>query len=95
MVQGSEHFKQVQQQVSSALKQGVKRVRSKMNSLQAQMGSTEKCEEIQKQADLVTANIYRCNLPCPAALALLPLPCCPCPALSALPCHALLPPSSS
>ncbi|KAL3139493.1 hypothetical protein ABBQ38_003817 [Trebouxia sp. C0009 RCD-2024] len=59
MVQGSEHFKQVQQQVSSALKQGVKRVRSKMNSLQAQMGSTEKCEEIQKQADLVTANIYR------------------------------------
>lgn len=88
-MQGSEHFKQVQQQVSSALKQGLKRVRSKMSSLQGQMGSTEECEEMQKQADLVTANIYRYSLPCPPALA---LPCLPCPAL---PCHALLPPLSS
>ena len=59
-MQGSEHFKQLQQQVSTALKQGLKRVRNKMSSLQGQMGSTEECEEIQKQADLVTANIYRC-----------------------------------
>ena len=59
MMQGNEHFKQLQQQVSSAVKQGVKRLHSKINSLQQQMGSTEESQQIQKQADLLTANIYR------------------------------------
>lgn len=58
-MQGNEHFKQLQQQLSSALKQGTKRLRSKIDSLQGQMGSTEESQEIQKQADLLTANIYR------------------------------------
>lgn len=62
-MQGNEHFKQLQQQVSSAVKQGVKRLHSKINSLQQQMGSTEESQHIQKQADLLTANIYR-FLPC-------------------------------
>lgn len=59
MVQANEHFKQLQQQVSSAVKQGMKRLHSKINSLQQQMGSTEESQQIQKQADLLTANIYR------------------------------------
>lgn len=58
-MQGNEHFKQLQQQVSSAVKQGVKRLHSKISSLQQQMGSTEESQLIQKQADLLTANIYR------------------------------------
>ena len=61
VLQGNEHFKQLQQQVSSAVKQGVKRLCSKINSLQQQMGSTEESQQIQKQADLLTANIYRSN----------------------------------
>lgn len=59
VMQGNEHFKQVQQQVSSGLKQGMKRLRNKMSSLQQQMGSTEESQHIQKQADLLTANLYR------------------------------------
>ena len=59
MMQGNEHFKQLQQQVASAVKQGMKRLHSKINSLQQQMGSTEESQHIQKQADLLTANIYR------------------------------------
>lgn len=65
-MQGNEHFKQLQQQVSSGLKQGLKRLRSKMSSLQQQMGSTEESQQIQKQADLLTANIYRYHYICAA-----------------------------
>ena len=67
-MQGNEHFKQLQQQLSTALKQGMKRLRSKMNSLQSQMGSTEESQQIQKQADLLTANLYRYHLLPPSYL---------------------------
>ena len=60
ILQGNEHFKQLQQRVSSALKQGTKRLRSKIDSLQQQMGSSDDSQDIQKQADLLTANLYRC-----------------------------------
>ena len=58
-LQGNEHFKQLQQQLSSALKQGIKRLHSKIDSLQRQMGSTQESQDVQKHADLLTANIYR------------------------------------
>lgn len=66
VMQGNEHFRQLQQQVSSGLKQGMKRLRNKMSSLQQQMGSTEESQQIQKQADLLTANIYRFHHICAA-----------------------------
>lgn len=57
--QGQEQFKQLQQQLSTVLKQANKRVLTKVSSLQKQVGSSEQCQAIQKQADMLMANIYR------------------------------------
>lgn len=57
--EGSEHFKQLQQQLSTVLTQAVKKIQSRMKNLQKQVGSSEESEAIQKQADMLTANIYR------------------------------------
>ena len=57
--QGQQQFKQLQQQLSTVLKQANKRVMTKVSSLQKQMGSSEQCQAIQKQADMLMANIYR------------------------------------
>ena len=59
VAQGHEQFKQLQQQLSTVLKQAHKRTVTRMNSLQQQMGSSEQCQALQKQADMLMANIYR------------------------------------
>lgn len=61
--QDEEQFKQLQQQLSTVLKQANKRMATKMSSLQKQMGSSEQCEALQKQADMLMANVYRCCHP--------------------------------
>jgi len=37
----------------------VKKVRARIQNLEQQMGSTEESQAIKKQADMLTANIYR------------------------------------
>ena len=59
-VQGNEQFKQLQQQLSTVLTRALHKVRGKIMNFQKQMGSTEESQAIQKQADMLTANIYRC-----------------------------------
>ena len=58
--QGNEQFKQLQQQLSTVLTRALHKVRGKIMNFQKQMGSTEESQAIQKQADMLTANIYRC-----------------------------------
>ncbi len=60
--QGSEQFKQLQQQLSTVLTRALHKIRSKIANFEKQMGSTEESEAIQKQADMLTANIYRWEL---------------------------------
>ena len=72
VAQGHEQFKQLQQQLSTVLKQAHKRMVTKINSLQQQMGSSEQCQALQKQADMLMANIYRY-----AVLATTNTYCCP------------------
>ena len=63
-MQGNEHFKQLQQQLSTVLTQAIKKIQSRLKNLQKQVGSSEESEAIQKQADMLTANIYRyCRRP--------------------------------
>jgi len=59
LAQGSEQFKQLQQQLSTVLTRALHKMRSKITNFEKQMGSTEESEAIQKQADMLTANIYR------------------------------------
>ena len=57
--QGSEQFKQLQQQLSTVLTRALHKIRSKIANFEKQMGSKEESQAIQKQADMLTANIYR------------------------------------
>ncbi|KAL0055410.1 hypothetical protein WJX82_000207 [Trebouxia sp. C0006] len=57
--EGSEQFKQLQQQLSTVLTRSLHKIRRKIANFEKQMGSTEESEAIQKQADMLTANIYR------------------------------------
>ncbi len=59
LAQGSEQFKQLQQQLSTVLTRALHKMRSKITNFEKQMGSTEESQAIQKQADMLTANIYR------------------------------------
>jgi len=59
LAQGSEQFKQLQQQLSTVLTRALHKMRSKITNFEKQMGSTEESQAIQKQADMLTANIYK------------------------------------
>ncbi|KAA6421415.1 MAG: hypothetical protein FRX49_08692 [Trebouxia sp. A1-2] len=57
--EGSEQFKQLQQQLSTVLTRALHKIRSKIANFEKQMGSTEESQALQKQADMLTASIYR------------------------------------
>ena len=54
-------FARKKHQLERAVKGSVARMRNKMRALEQQQAATEKAEATRKQADLLTANLWKCK----------------------------------
>ena len=54
-------FARKKHQLGQAVARTITRMRNKMQALEQQQAATEKAEATRKQADLLTANLYKCN----------------------------------
>ena len=54
-------FARKKHQLERAVKSAVVRMRNKMQALEQQQAATEKAEATRKQADLLTANLWKCK----------------------------------
>ena len=59
--QGQETFARKQQQLQRAVGNAMTRLHNKLHALNQQQAATEKAEATRKQADLLTANLYRAS----------------------------------
>ena len=60
--QGQENFARKQQQLQRAVGNAMTRLHNKLHALNQQQAATTKAEATRKQADLLTANLYRASL---------------------------------
>ena len=61
MVQGELTFIRKKEQLQRVVGNAMSRLRHKMTALQQQQAATEKAEATRKQADLLAANLYKCQ----------------------------------
>jgi predicted ribosome quality control (RQC) complex YloA/Tae2 family protein len=61
MAQGELAFTRKKEQLQRTVANAMSRLRSKMTALQQQQAATEKAEATRKQADLLAANLYKCQ----------------------------------
>ena len=61
IVQGELTFARKKEQLQRAVGNAMSRLRHKMTALQQQQAATEKAEATRKQADLLAANLYKCQ----------------------------------
>jgi len=54
-------FARKKHQLGQAVTRTIMRMRNKMQALEQQQAATEKAEATRKQADLLTANLYKCK----------------------------------
>jgi len=54
-------FARKKNQLGQAVTRTITRMRNKMQALEQQQAATEKAEATRKQADLLTANLYKCK----------------------------------
>lgn len=59
--QGQENFARKQQQLQRAVGNAMTRLHNKLHALNQQRAATTKAEATRKQADLLTANLYRAS----------------------------------
>ena len=60
-LQVQDAFARKKHQLERAVKTAVVRMRNKMQALEQQQAATEKAEATRKQADLLTANLWKCK----------------------------------
>ena len=60
-LQVQDAFARKKHQLERAVKSAVVRMRNKMQALEQQQAATEKAEATRKQADLLTANLWKCK----------------------------------
>lgn len=60
-LQGLDVFARKRHQLQRAVGNAVSRLRAKLAALTQQEAATEKADATRKQADLLTANLYRCQ----------------------------------
>ena len=58
---GGQQFQQISSTVKSAVKNAMKKTRTKIAQLNKQMGSADKNADLQKLGDLLMANVHRCE----------------------------------
>ena len=59
--QGQEQFQHLRAELARAVHSALKRLAAKATNVQAQQAAAEKAEATRKQADLLTANLHRCQ----------------------------------
>ena len=58
---GGQQFQQISSTVRSAVKNAMKKTKTKIAQLNKQMGSADKNADLQKLGDLLMANVHRCE----------------------------------
>jgi hypothetical protein len=61
-LQAGEAYAGLHQRLSTAVKQALKKARGRVKSFEQQLQAADEVAAVQKQADIIVANIYRCEL---------------------------------
>jgi hypothetical protein len=61
-LQAGEVYAGLHQRLSTAVKQALKKARGRVKSFEHQLQAADEVSAVQKQADIIVANIYRCEL---------------------------------